>query len=165
MSAIPFIDGNGQLKHVDAAGSGTSVDPYVPIQRIAANSEPQPVVFQQAQEVKFGGTAWQSHVFFGVGTPNLILKNSPGFLMAFYCYNRLGSNQFLQFFNAVTVPGSNQTPVDSFLIKPNSTERIGSEFFGQGREFSLGIVIGFSSTENGYTPSDYTKITWSVRTR
>ncbi|GIW59561.1 MAG: hypothetical protein KatS3mg087_0627 [Patescibacteria group bacterium] len=163
MAAIAFVDANGDTKYVSATGTGTSGDPFIFGVQINSSSEPQPVQFNEAQEIKLGGTSWNVKTFFGSGSPDLIIKNSPGQLMSFYAYNRATTNLFVQFFDAIANPGSGAVPKEPFLIKPGTTERFGSSDFGQGVNFVNGIVVGLSTTEATYTAADYSKVTWIIR--
>lgn len=75
---------------------------------------------------------------------NLVIKGSAGVLFAITGYNSSASDQFIQLFNATSVPSDGAVPVIIFKVR---TTRNFSLTFGKfGRFFSTGIVICNSST-------------------
>jgi hypothetical protein len=162
---IVFIDGEANQKSLKTVGLGTEVDPYIMVLKLDTSSEPQEVTFNEAQEVKFGGTSWESKVYLGTGAVQRIIKNSPGKLMSFYVYNKTTTNQFFQFFDDVVEVVNGSAAKLSFLVRAGETLRMGTNELGQGFNFLNGIVIGFSSSEANHTASDYTKVSWVVSTK
>lgn len=76
---------------------------------------------------------------------SLVVKASQGKLFGLSVTNTNAASQFVQVFDANTLPGNNAVPIISFLVAATSA---GGLYFGStGRAFEQGIVVCNSSTQ------------------
>ena len=75
---------------------------------------------------------------------SLVLKSSPGFLTSLVGYNSKTSAQFIQVFNATSVPADGTAPVYTFTVPASSNFSL--DIPVAGARFTTGIVVTNSST-------------------
>jgi len=73
-----------------------------------------------------------------------VLKAGPGTLFGISVYSNKGAAQFIQLFDANTLPASGAIPVAVYTV--SSTSNLGLYWGSVGRWFNIGIVIANSST-------------------
>lgn len=73
-----------------------------------------------------------------------------GRLCGFTATNTKGSAQFVQLFNASTVPATGAVPLLSKSMA--ASDAVGFDFSFFGRWFSIGLVLANSSTQSTLTP-------------
>lgn len=85
----------------------------------------------------------------GTADTNLVVKSSAGKLFEVRALNTSSSARYLHIFNATSAPSGSDVPAHRVLV-PALGEA--SESFGiNGRAFSTGIVVAFSTTIDDYT--------------
>jgi hypothetical protein len=82
-----------------------------------------------------------------------IISNVPARLLASYVYNKSTSIRYLQLYNRTTALSTGSVPTMSRVLAPGEKYDLGGDEFGgsEGLLFSLGLVWGFSTTEDTYT--------------
>lgn len=84
----------------------------------------------------------------GTADTNLVVKTSPGTLFEVRAINTSSSVRYLHIFNDTSAPSGSDVPAHRVLV-PASGEA--SESFGiNGRAFSTGIVVAFSTDVDDY---------------
>lgn len=75
---------------------------------------------------------------------SLVVKAAPGRVIGFTVYNSKGSGQFIQLYDAASLPADNAVPV--YVGTVATVANLQVEFGPRGKYFATGIVIGNSST-------------------
>lgn len=73
-----------------------------------------------------------------------VLKSTPGYLVSLIGYNSKASAQFIQIFNATSVPADAAVPIYTFTVP--ATSNFSLDIPAAGANFSIGIVVTNSST-------------------
>lgn len=73
-----------------------------------------------------------------------VIKSSPGVLHSITGFNSKGTLQYIQLFNATSLPANGTVPTVMFMV--NAFSNFSYSFDNSGRFFSSGIIICNSST-------------------
>ncbi len=73
-----------------------------------------------------------------------VVKTTPGVVYGLAGYNSKASAQFIQLYDAISLPAEDAVPV--FVLSVGASSNFSVDFGIYGRKFAAGIVIGNSST-------------------
>lgn len=101
---------------------------------------PLPVIVQQSSTSTEANSRAASTAY----ATSLVVKASPGKLCSLVGYNSKASSQFIQIYNATSLPANAEVPIYTFLVP--ATQNFSLDFGSLCSYFSTGIVVGNSST-------------------
>lgn len=79
---------------------------------------------------------------------SLIVKSTPGLLLGFTATSKNAAAQFIQLFDARTVPANGQVPLCTFNV---AAANVATSLWTPGRAFAQGIVLANSTTQDTLT--------------